>query len=79
MQTSNTEAASVALVALTECVYRHIAEAGEATNTQIARALGLETSWHDGSASNYLTWAILGELVKAGRIVKNGKLYSVAV
>ena len=71
----NTESVAVALATLKAAILAHVRSNPGIVLARPGRALRLETSWADGSASNYLTWAILGELVKAGRIRKDGRGY----
>lgn len=39
------------------------------SNTEIARILNLESS-HEGSQINYLTYSVLGNLMKNGSVIK---------
>lgn len=43
-------------------------------NSEIARGLNLESS-HNGNQQDYLTYSILGELMKEGKIIKDNKKY----
>lgn len=40
------------------------------TNAELAKALDL-TSDHEGNDKDYLTWMILGDLLRAGKVSKN--------
>lgn len=44
------------------------------TNRDVAQALSLHSSYGKG-AKDYLTWSILGELVKEGRVTRTGRRY----
>lgn len=46
-------------------------------NSQIAEVLGLESS-HNGNSKNFLTYSVLGNLMKQDKVSKSGsKLYKI--
>lgn len=69
MRMSNaTDLAARGRALLQDAVLAKLAE-GPMTNAELARALNLNSS-HEGNDKDYLTWMILGDLLRAGKIVK---------
>ena len=54
---------------LEEAILELLKQKGELSNTEIAKILDLQTS-HESAQKNYLTYSILGELMKNGVIQK---------
>ena len=48
------------------------------TNSEVAEKLGLESSGKDGKNKNYLSWSILGNLVKKNKLIKKETRYFLA-
>jgi len=42
---------------------------GPASNAELAKALDLQSD-HQGNDKNYLTWMVLGDLLRMGKVVK---------
>lgn len=63
------EKAQKGLELLKEAILEYIIVHGKAYNSDMAIDLGLSTS-HEGGSHDYLTYSILGELLKEGKIEK---------
>lgn len=67
MESKEKEKAQIGLSFVKEAILDYIKNNPNQTNSEIARALGLESDF-EGSQSNYLSWSIIGLLVNEGEL-----------
>lgn len=67
MESNEKEKAQVGLLLIKEAIQEYIRKNPNQTNSEIARALSLESDF-EGSQSNYLTWSIIGILFNEGKL-----------
>lgn len=61
--------AQAALMELEDTIIEFVSQTPGASNIEIVRALGLESS-HKGKHKNYLSWSVIGRLLAAGRLAE---------
>lgn len=61
---------------LVDVIFRFVVSQHGVTNSEIARALGLESQFQGGQR-NYLTHALLSQLVQEGRITRSERGHNV--